>query len=95
MSGTFPPHHRVQISSGAHPASYARGTGESFPGVKAARGMKLTIHLQLVQRLRMHVVKPAFSQHVFTAWCLIEHKDNFSFTPSIQGESLRYSLQEE
>jgi hypothetical protein len=28
--------HRVQIDSGAHPASYPMGTGSSFPGVKAA-----------------------------------------------------------
>jgi hypothetical protein len=32
--GTF--HHRVQNGSGAHPASYAMGTGGSFPGCKMA-----------------------------------------------------------
>jgi hypothetical protein len=26
--------HRVQIGSGAHPASYPTGTGSSFPGIK-------------------------------------------------------------
>jgi hypothetical protein len=30
-------HHVVQTGSGAHPASYPMGTGDSFPGVKAAR----------------------------------------------------------
>jgi hypothetical protein len=29
--------HRVQTSSGVHPASYPMGTGSSFPGGKAAR----------------------------------------------------------
>jgi hypothetical protein len=34
--GNFSLHHRVQTGSGAHPASYAMGTGGSFPGGKAA-----------------------------------------------------------
>jgi hypothetical protein len=34
----FSPHHRVQTSSGAHPASYPMGTRGSFPGGKAAVG---------------------------------------------------------
>jgi hypothetical protein len=29
-------HHRVQIGSGAHPASYPMGARDSFPGGKAA-----------------------------------------------------------
>jgi hypothetical protein len=32
----FSLHHRVQIGSGIHPASYSMGTGGSFPGGKAA-----------------------------------------------------------
>jgi hypothetical protein len=35
-AGNFSLHHRVQNGSGAHPASYPRGTGSSFPGGKAA-----------------------------------------------------------
>jgi hypothetical protein len=35
-AGNFSPHHRVQNGSEAHPTSYPRGTGGSFPGVKAA-----------------------------------------------------------
>jgi hypothetical protein len=34
--GNFSLHHRVQIGSGAHPASYPMGTRDSFPGGKAA-----------------------------------------------------------
>jgi hypothetical protein len=34
--GSFSLHHRVQIGSGAHPASYPMGTRGSFPGGKAA-----------------------------------------------------------
>jgi hypothetical protein len=33
-AGNFSLHHRVQNSSGAHPASYPMGTRGSFPGVK-------------------------------------------------------------
>jgi len=29
-------HHHIQIGFGAHPATYPRGTGGSFPGGKAA-----------------------------------------------------------
>jgi hypothetical protein len=36
-TGNFSLHHRVQNGSGAHPASYTMGTGNPFPGGKAAR----------------------------------------------------------
>jgi hypothetical protein len=36
-AGNFSLHHRVQNGSGAHPASYPRGTGGFFPRGKAAR----------------------------------------------------------
>jgi hypothetical protein len=35
-AGNFSLHHRVQNSSGDHPASYPMGTRGSFPGDKAA-----------------------------------------------------------
>jgi hypothetical protein len=35
-AGDFSPHHRVQNSSGSHPASYPMGTGVSFSKGKAA-----------------------------------------------------------
>jgi hypothetical protein len=35
-AGNFSLHHRVQNSSGAHPASYPVGTRDSFPGGEAA-----------------------------------------------------------
>jgi hypothetical protein len=35
-AGNFSLHHRVQNSSGTHPASYPMGTRDSFPGGKAA-----------------------------------------------------------
>jgi hypothetical protein len=35
-AGNYSLYHRVQNSSGVHPASYPMGTRGSFPGVKAA-----------------------------------------------------------
>jgi hypothetical protein len=36
--------HCVQTSSEANPASYPKGTGGAFPGVKRGRGVTLTTH---------------------------------------------------
>jgi len=35
-AGNFSLHHCVQTDSGVHSASYPMGTGDSFPGSKAA-----------------------------------------------------------
>jgi hypothetical protein len=44
--------HVFQIGSGVHPTSYTIDTGSSFLGGKAAGGVKLTTHLQLLPRSR-------------------------------------------
>jgi hypothetical protein len=49
-AGNFSLHHRVHNDSGAHSASYPMGTRGSFPGGKAAGGVKLTTHLHLAPR---------------------------------------------
>jgi hypothetical protein len=69
--GIFPPHHRAQTSSGAHPASYQMGSGDLSPGVK------LITHLHPVPTLRLYGATP---QDVFTTWFLIKHSNNFNFT---------------
>jgi hypothetical protein len=43
--------HVIQTGSGAHPASYQMGIGDSFPGSKAAGG-EANHSLQLVPRSR-------------------------------------------
>jgi len=60
----------IQTGSGAHPASYPLGTGDSFPG-----GVKLTTCLLLVPRSRMCGAIPPAPQYVFMAWCLVMHRD--------------------
>jgi hypothetical protein len=47
-------------------------------GVKRP-GVKLTIHLHLVPRSRMRGAIPPLPQYVFMAWCLVKHRDNFTF----------------
>jgi hypothetical protein len=79
-AGNFSLHHRVQNGTGTHPASYPMGTRGSFPGGKAAGGVKLTTHLHIVSRSRLRGAIPPLPQYVFIAWCLVKHRDNFTFT---------------
>jgi hypothetical protein len=74
LATRFSAYHRDQNGSGAHPASSPMGTRGSFPG-----GVKLTTYLHLVQRSRMSGAIPPFPQYIFMAWCLVKHRDNFTF----------------
>jgi hypothetical protein len=47
-----------------HQNSCPVGTGNSSPRGKAARGVKLTTHLHLLLRLRMHRSVPLLSIHL-------------------------------
>jgi hypothetical protein len=42
--------------------------------------VKLTTHLHLVPRSRLRGAIPPLPQYVFMAWCLVKHRDNFTFT---------------
>jgi hypothetical protein len=66
--------------SGAHPASYPMGTRGSFPRGKSGRGVKLTTHLHLVPRSKNAWSYTSTPQYAFMAWCLVKHRDNFTFT---------------
>jgi hypothetical protein len=66
------------LGSGAHPASYPMGTGGSFRGGKVAGG-EADHSPPLVPRSRMHGAIPPLPQYVFMAWCLLKHRDNFTF----------------
>jgi hypothetical protein len=72
--GNFSLHHHIQNGSGAHLASYPMGTRA------LSLGVKLTTHLHLVPRSRLHGAIPPLPQYVFIAWCLVKHRDNFTFT---------------
>jgi hypothetical protein len=56
--------------------------------------VKLTTHLHLVPSSRMREAIPPLPQYVFMAWCLVKHRDNFTFTlPHHEGvlREWRYS----
>jgi hypothetical protein len=57
------------------------GIRDSVSVGKATKGMKLTTHLHLVLRSRMHGVIPPLPQYAFMAWCSVKekHRDNFTF----------------
>jgi hypothetical protein len=70
-AGNFSLHHRVQNDSGAHPAFYTMGTRG---WEQSGRGVKLTTHLHLVPKSRMHGAILPLLQYVFMAWCLVKHR---------------------
>jgi hypothetical protein len=74
-NGNFSLHHRIKNGSVTHQASYRMGTRGG-----AGRGVKLTTHLHVVPRSRMRGARPPLPQYVFIAWCLVKHRDNFTFT---------------
>jgi hypothetical protein len=66
----------VQTGSGPRPASYPMGTGRSLPAEKR-QGVKLTIHLHLVQMSRTIEVPHTPS---WRGTYLIERRNNVTFT---------------
>jgi hypothetical protein len=76
-AGNFCLYYRVQDGSGTHPASYPMRTGGvlslgvKWPGREAGPSSP---------RSRMRGAIPPLPQHVIIAWCLVKHKDNFTFT---------------
>jgi hypothetical protein len=78
-AGNFSLHHRVQNGSGAHPASYAMGTGGSFPGVKRP-GREANHSPPPSAEVNNAWRYTSTPQYTFMAWCLVKHRDNFTFT---------------
>jgi len=50
------------------------GTGDSFPGVKRLGREADHSHPSSVE------VRECVREYVFMAWCLVKHRDNFTFT---------------
>jgi hypothetical protein len=71
-AGNHSLHHRVQNSSGAHPASYPMGTRGSFPGGKAAGAWSWPLSSISCRGQRMSGAIPPLSQYAFMAWCLVK-----------------------
>jgi len=68
--------HCIQIDSGAHPASIQWVSGAVTPGVKWSR------HEAGYAPPSTAKVKNVWSytSNVSVAWCLVKHRDNFTFT---------------
>jgi hypothetical protein len=72
-------HYRVQNGSGVHPASYPIGTRGSFPCGKAAGVWNY--HLPPSSTEVKECVELYLHPHyAFTAWRLVKHRDNFTFS---------------
>jgi hypothetical protein len=56
-------------------------------------GIKLTTYNHLVPRARMRVGIPPLPQYVFISWCLVKHRDNFTFIFYLRFEFDQCSLQ--
>jgi hypothetical protein len=41
---------------------------------------RISAHLHLVQRSRMRGATPSLPQYALMAWCLVKHRDNFTFS---------------
>jgi hypothetical protein len=67
-----------RMALGAHPASYPMGVVDSFAGGKVAGVWSWPLHLLPKSRMRGAIPPPP--QYVFMAWCLVKHRDNFTFT---------------
>jgi hypothetical protein len=78
-AGNFCLHHRVQNGSGAHPASYAMGTGALSLGVKRP-GREVDHSPPSDAEFKNAWSYTSTPPNVFMAWCLVKHRDNFNFT---------------
>jgi hypothetical protein len=78
-AGNFSLHHCDQNGSGAHPASYPMGTRGSFPGIKRP-GREADHSPNLEPRSKNEWSYTSTPQYTLMAWCLVKHRDNFTFT---------------
>jgi hypothetical protein len=77
-AGNFSLHHSVQNGSVAHPTSYSMGTRALSLGVKrpereADHSPPSSTEVKECVELYLH------SLYAFMAWCLVKHRNNFTF----------------
>jgi hypothetical protein len=75
-AGNFSLHHRIRNGSGAYPASYQMG---SFLRVKRP-GREADYSPPTSAEVKNAWSYTSTPQYVFMAWCLVKHRDNFTFT---------------
>jgi len=76
-------HHRVQTSTGVHPASYPMGTVGSFPeGKESERQAYYSLPSSVaVKNMWSYSFTPSC---VLMSWYLLKHRNNFTFTYQLQ-----------
>jgi hypothetical protein len=62
------------------PSLLSNGYRGLFPWGQSGRAVKLTTHLHLVPRSTNAWSHTSTPLYVFMAWCLVKHRDNFTFT---------------
>jgi len=71
--------HHVQTGSGVHLASYPMGSRGSYTGVR--RPGRETDHSPISSaEIKNGWSYASTTPYAFTPWCLVKHRDNFTFT---------------
>jgi hypothetical protein len=90
MVDFFSPHHRIQTGSGADPDSYPMGTGSPYFWDKAAGECRWPLPSSAeIKNAWSYTSTP---QYVFMAWCLVKHRDNFTFTKKLLQQKTQILL---
>jgi hypothetical protein len=82
----FPLLNSVQIGSGARPVSYPTGTVSSFLGGKAAKADHSSPSSVEIKEWWSYA---AALPYVFTAWCLMKRRENFTNSSNQQISAWR------
>jgi hypothetical protein len=77
-AGNFSLRHHVQTGTEAHPASCAIGTGIPSLGVKRL-GREAAHSPPSSAEVKNAWSYNSTPQYVFMAWCLVKHRDKFTF----------------
>jgi hypothetical protein len=78
-AGNFSLFHRVQTGSGAHPAPYPMGIAD--PSLEVKRPWREADNSSPSVAEVKNVWRCTFTpQYVFIAWCLVKHRNYFTFT---------------
>jgi hypothetical protein len=85
--GIFPSQPRPELLW-APPSLLSNGCQGFLPWGLSGWGVRLTTHLHLVPRSKNEWSYTSTSQYAFMAWCLVMHRDNFTFT--LHGSNLRW-----
>jgi hypothetical protein len=77
---------RTALGSTKPPIQWVRGF---FPRGQSDQGVKLTTHIHLVLEWRMRGAIPPLPQYIFMEWCLVKHRDNFTFRRKLVTKAKR------